>query len=634
MTSKRVRNIGFLALILLVTISTSVVAAPYGSRTLFVGRFGGDVLELQQRLTSLGYDTAEDGIFGDSTRQAVLQFQRDYGLVPDGIADKWTFRAVDRAYMWQHGRDHSVVSGDTLWGIARRHGTDVATIVWLNRLQDTMIYPGQILRLPGDDGEGGGVNLAVPEPPVTIADYRSALGTDPHSSRPADPGEPGGPDQQTIPGSETGGAGKGPGSEETTPSDKPDTSTGTGDVPSAGNGRAGQPATVEEPAAKEPVTSPETAGSIVNTIAGAWRKLEDSGWALVKDGTRDKAVRPPAKGVDGSPGEPDALTSSGDPDSAQGLEVLGYYAEDWAGDTRSLRSLQSAAHLVDLVVNFQMQLQADGSIVTREYPQLMAEARSRGLEVQGLVHNYHGGWFDAGVAEAVLSNPAVRARAIANILSIAKHQGLSGINVDIENVPPAQRNNYTALIRELSAALHAEGLTLSISIPAKNRDDPTSSWSGAFDYKALGQYADRVAPMAYDEHAPGYDAGPVASISWYERVAAYAASQIPPEKILMGVPAYGYDWRVGTREGRGLSVPQAMDMALEYGARILWDEEAQVPYFYYMRNGQERVVYYENARSLAAKLDVVKQYNLRGIAIWRLGFEDPSIWSVIASKAE
>lgn len=504
MTQNRARTIGMFMLVVLLLVSTTALAASYGSRMLYSGTFGGDVMELQRRLANLGYSTGQaDGVFGARTREALRRFQYDYGLIADGVAGPWTITSVDRAYTWNNGHDYRVAAGDSLWRIASLAGTNVDTILWLNSLQDTMLYPGQMLRLPGPPSRG--------------------------AVRPTD----------------------------TTPSPVP-----------------------------SPVTPPSPT----------------------------PAPNPPAP-------NPQSL--------AGGYTLLGYYAEDWAGDPRGLSSLQNSLGQVDLLVNFQLELNALGDLATRDYPELMAEARSRGLKVQGLVHNLHRGVFDSAVAQAVLSDPAIRSRAVANMVRTAKDKGLSGINLDIENIPPALRSSYTALVQELSAKLKAEKLSLTLSIPAKTADDPASPWAGAFDYKALGPLADWVAPMAYDEHLPGYEAGPVASVAWVEQVAAYAAREIGREKVLLGIPAYAYDWRKGTTDGYGLSVPDAMSLAVSAAAQVQWDEAAQVPYFTYLSSGQERVVYFENAHSLAAKLAIVKRYGLGGIAVWRLGLEDPGIWPVI-----
>jgi spore germination protein YaaH len=519
LTSRRARIIGAVVLAVLLLVGTTVLAAPYGSRTLYRGTFGGDVAELQKRLSVLGYQAGTgDGVFGDQTRDAVIQFQQAYGLVPDGLADKWTFRAVDRAYSWKQGSFYTVEAGDTLWGIAQRTNTTVDKLAWLNQLQDDMVYPGQALRLPPEA-------TPVPQPASAPAEGTTA---------PASPAE---------------------------------------------------------------------------------------GSTAPADGTAPPAPAPPG------------TTAPADPVPATKYTVLGYYAEDWLGDTASLTSLRTASGNVQLVVNFQLLLGRDGSITTRDYPSLMTEARSRSLPVQGLLHNFTGSSFDADLARTVLGDPVLRAKAVANLAGVCTQQGLAGINVDIENVPPDQRANYTAFIRELAEGLHPQGLTLSLSIPAKTWDDTRSAWSGAFDYKALGAYADQVVPMAYDEHLPGYYAGPIASYGWVKSVAEFAASQIPKEKILLGMATYAYDWKTGTTQGIARSVPQALNLALRYGARRQWDAAAQVPFFTYTNaDGINRTVYYEDALSLGAKLEIVRSMGLGGIAIWRLGLEDPAIWPVVGEK--
>jgi len=501
----------------LLLLGTSVIAAPYGSRTMKSGAVGVDVAELQRRLNDLGYPSGHpDGIFGGKTQQALIRFQRAYGLVPDGLAGKWTLQAVDRAYTWKNGFTHRVVAGDSLWIISQRYGTTVDALVWLNRMPDHMLYPGQDVRVPGD------------------AKHR-----------------PSGPQATVV-----------------------------------------QPATPTIPAPALP-TNPILPSPSVGL------------------GTSLGGVAPSA---------------------SVPYTVLGYYAEDWKGDLRALDSLKSAAGKVHLLVNFQLFVDRDGTITTDSYPAMMAEARRQGIPVQGLLHNMTNGRFDKEIARAVLSSPAVRARTISNLVKTANQYGLSGINVDIEDVPPNQRDNYSAFVRELSIALRPHSLGLTLSIPAKTFDDRTSSWSGAFDYRELGKHADYIVPMAYDEHLPGWSAGPIASVGWVDKVAAFAASQIPREKVLLGMAAYAYDWKVGTTEGRGMSAPQAVKLAQTNGATLNWDHVAQVPFFTYERDGHARIVYYENARSMALKLDLVRKHNLGGIGIWRLGLEDAAIWSAIDSR--
>lgn len=314
----------------------------------------------------------------------------------------------------------------------------------------------------------------------------------------------------------------------------------------------------------------------------------------------------------------------------EGPVVVAYYAEDWEGDVRALNALRRAGARVDRVVNFALELHADGSVTTRSYPALAAAAAELGVPVYGLVHNMQNGQFRAEIARAVLSDPARRSRAVADMLAIAREHGLAGIDIDIENVPGDLRAGYTALAAEAAAVLKSGGIRLTLSVPAKTWDDTTSNWGGAFDYAALGEIADEIAIMAYDEHTWGLPHGPVASLPWVERVVAYAVTQIPPEKILLGIPAYGYDWIAGTRQVvGGLSTGGAYSLAARHGAEVRWDDEAQVPWFRYVADGAEHIVYFENSRSAAAKLRLVGRYGLGGIAIWRLGLNEDGLWEAV-----
>lgn len=572
MGSRRTSWVSAGVLILVLVIGTTVLAAPFGSRSLYAGRVGADVAELQRRLNSLGYLAgATDGIFGPRTQSALTSFQEDTGLVTDGMASQWDFQALNRAGAYERAKPHTVQAGENLAKIAAANGTTAETLIWLNQLTEDAVKPGQVIRIPAPEE-------ALPVPPTTAPEPPApAPGPSPDPAKPEPPAPSPDPVDPVMP-------------------------------------PAGGPGTVAQPPAPQEEPSPD--GSPQPGHQWVLPSLTPLDYLVLQ-------VPPPSLE---EPAPPQTPIPAGHP------LVVGYYAEDWQGDPRALASLRQAGDRVDMVVNFQLQIDATGSLSTRHYPELLAEARQRGVQVYGLVHNFHGSGFSKDVARAVLSSPDVRRRAVEQMLTACKTFGLAGIDVDIENVPADQRSNYTALIKELSERLKPEGYGVTISIPAKTFDDKRSSWSGAFDYAALGLYADKVAIMAYDESTPGFPAGPVASLGWVEKVAAFASSQMDPKKVLLGIAGYGYDWVAGTTRARGLSSPQAEALAARHGAAIQWDDQAQVPYFTYWDQGTERIVYFENAASTAPKLDLVAKYGLGGIAIWRLGLEDPGIWPVIQEK--
>ncbi len=312
-------------------------------------------------------------------------------------------------------------------------------------------------------------------------------------------------------------------------------------------------------------------------------------------------------------------------------EVIGYYTEDWVGDMDSQRSVSSHGDMMSGVATFSFQLKADGNLAGSSPASIVSRFRNSGGKALALVHNCSNGAFDRDLIDNVLNSPALRAKTVSNILTVVKDNGYNGVNIDFENIPPADRDLFTRFISEVSSALQKIGYITTISIPAKTYDELTG-WNGAFDYKELGVIADRIMLMTYDEHWFGGPPGPVASAGWVEQVISYAGSQIPANKLLLGIGMYGYDWEVNSGKAFTLPAGKTLGQAKRFGAVVNWDDTAQVPYFYYWANGIKHVVWFESNNSAAFKLDMVNRYNLAGVAIWRLGFEDDGFWQTIAGK--
>lgn len=306
--------------------------------------------------------------------------------------------------------------------------------------------------------------------------------------------------------------------------------------------------------------------------------------------------------------------------------VLGFYAEDYPGDKLSFNSLSINSHLIDQVATFDFKLESNGDLSGKAPEAGLKLARSRGAGTLMLVHNISGG-IDRWSAYNAISIPSNRNRLVNNIMTNIKRYNYSGVNIDIEGLPAAGREHYTALLNELRGKLSAEGKLLTVSIPAKTAEDPGNSWSGAYDYRAIGRVADLILLMTYDEHWAGGGAGPVASLTWVTRVLDYAVTQIPRGKILLGIGCFGYDW---TSWGQGKAVTwKAMPGLINKYGNVMWDNKNSVPYMVYWQGGRRHEVWFENKYSLAIKLKLVNSYNLAGIGFWRLGFEDDTFWETI-----
>lgn len=233
----------------------------------------------------------------------------------------------------------------------------------------------------------------------------------------------------------------------------------------------------------------------------------------------------------------------------------------------------------------------------------------------------------------------------------------SGVNIDIEYggvVDDKLRNNFVEFIANLKLRLSEKysHINLSVSVYAS-----AAEGSSIWDIEGIGQYADYVVVMAYDFHRrSSVKAGPVAPIFggkdlWDGDISKYLQSFLavmPKEKILLGVPFYGYEWQTTSRDPRAHTFPDTGATASYERVQTLlepetkeklrveegWNDDALSPYVSYVEDGEIFVVYYENSRSLSYKLDLVNQLDLGGIAIWALGYEGDSreLWETIGRK--
>lgn len=317
--------------------------------------------------------------------------------------------------------------------------------------------------------------------------------------------------------------------------------------------------------------------------------------------------------------------------AAEPFEIWGYFVQYADSDRKSLDSLEHSAASLYGAALFQYSLDARGDLHTTYDP---AEAAGRlkagGRKILALVHNIGpDGRFGSDTAHKLLTSPAARTRAVDSLFRLVSERGYQGVNIDLEDVPPGDRNSYTALIRELADRFRPAGLLVTLSIPAKTGDLPGATWHGAYDYAALGRLADRIMLMTYDEHYAAGSPGPVASLPWVERVLSYAVSVVPPEKLVMGLAAYGYRWPAGGGPGEAVSARLAAQRASAAPDSVSWDDRAQSPV---LRSGGG-VLHYENSESVTYKMLLARRYRLKGVAVWRLGYEEPGLFQILAGGA-
>lgn len=232
------------------------------------------------------------------------------------------------------------------------------------------------------------------------------------------------------------------------------------------------------------------------------------------------------------------------------------------------------------------------------------------------------GRFNNNLIHEMLQNEESRERLMEELLVEMQRSGFSGVDVDFEYILAEDRDLFTNFVAELRNRMNAQGYRVSVALaPKTSADQPGLLYEGK-DYRGLGEAADEVLLMTYEW---GYKYGPpmaVAPLNKVRQVVEYALTEIPAEKILLGVPNYGYDWMLPFMRGESQAVTighvEAVQIAIINGAAIGYDETAQSPYFYYERDDVTHEVWFEDVRSLERKYDLIREYGLRGMGVWQI----------------
>ena len=307
------------------------------------------------------------------------------------------------------------------------------------------------------------------------------------------------------------------------------------------------------------------------------------------------------------------------------LWVIGYVSEDFQGDMRAIGSLRQQGAHIDAYADFAYQLQPDGQFTGQVNKLALQEAIAQETAPLILFHNFNGKVFDPLPLRSVLSSTVSQRNCIQHMLSLIPPTAV-GVHVDFEGIEGPYRIPFLAFLESLKAILHDLGLLLTIAIPAKR-----SEWEApGYDFASIGRLCDSVTLMTYDEHFSGGSPGPIASLPWMTESLDYAIRYIPHEKLLLGIPAYGYDWSHGRTEM--IPMRDIPELVARTNARILWSDSAVEPNFYYWQGRLRHTIWYENELSAKIRLGFVKSYRLRGIAVWRLGYETSRFWQGVNSK--
>jgi spore germination protein len=310
------------------------------------------------------------------------------------------------------------------------------------------------------------------------------------------------------------------------------------------------------------------------------------------------------------------------------LGVSGFYVNEPGGND-SYRSLTLHADVLNEIYPLWYHVRTDGSLKAEVNQQAINFAKSKGVKILPLINVVPN-------QDAVLVDPAAMSRAVANIVQVVKANNYDGANIDFEFIPDSHhkdfavdRNKMTMFMKNLHNQLQSIGkMTHMCVLP--HVGVPTTM-SGVYDYGALSPYVDKVTIMTYDHSQADSPPGPLAPFNWVEKNITEAIKQgFKPQKICLGVATYGYDWPAGKAGGFSTPTKVITQNAAIKGIQIKWNDQSQEPYYVYTgQDGVSREVWFENEVTLQTKLDLVKNYNLAGVCIWRLGFENEKFWQRI-----
>lgn len=300
-------------------------------------------------------------------------------------------------------------------------------------------------------------------------------------------------------------------------------------------------------------------------------------------------------------------------------------------------SLNCVLPFLTFLSPFSYKLTPTAELVPPDDGDLIFRAQRSAVMPIMVVTNIFDKGFSTEVLSGVLASEELQERLIGNILSELTGKNYYGVNMDIEYIAPDDRERYNAFLERLTERLHNEGFIVMSALAPKISADQLGVLYEAHDYAEQGRIVDYVIIMTYEW---GYTYGPplaVSPINEVRRVLDYAVTEIPPEKILMGMPNYGYDWTLPFMRGtpaQSVSLTQAVDLALRYGVEIQFDEQAQTPYFYYTDNGTQHVVWFDDPRSIDAKLQLINDYRLAGASWWTVNRCYVPNWLVLQNMYE
>lgn len=318
------------------------------------------------------------------------------------------------------------------------------------------------------------------------------------------------------------------------------------------------------------------------------------------------------------------------PQNAMLISVNGY-----AFPTIDMDVLRRTLPYLTYLSIFSYQVLPTGSLTPIEDADLIVTAREANVAPLMVITNIgEEGSFSSDLAHTILTDSALQDTLLNNVVNTLKSKNYFGLDVDFEYIYPADGPAYVRFLERAAARIRPLGYIITTALAPKTSAEQQGILYEAHNYPAIGSLMDHIILMTYEW---GHTYGPpmaVAPANQVRRVLEYATNVIEPEKILMGMPNYGYDWTlpyVQGRAARSISFAQAVELAQEHNAQIQFDPQAQAPYFFYEDGGVRHVVWFDNRASLRARYELVAEFNLGGVSFWTINRFSPESYGVLSA---
>ena len=297
-------------------------------------------------------------------------------------------------------------------------------------------------------------------------------------------------------------------------------------------------------------------------------------------------------------------------------EVYGFYV-NW--DEKSKTSFKNNINSITTIVPEWLQLTPSLTLKTSTDSSIVTEAKAHDVKILPLVNNFINNKWDGDILHRLFTTPGAEDLFIKNLLAYVKTNDFDGINIDFEDINQNDKAHFTRFMDKVSEAFHEHNLMVTVAVPPNNN---------SFDYASLATSADRMFVMLYDQHNSMSKPGPIASTNWVKE--ALHQLDIPSEKLIVSLGNYGYDWEENSHQpAYTMTFGDIMNLGNEANLRIHWNKQAGNPYLRYKKNGKNHTVWFLDAATFYNQMKLSISSGSKGIAIWRLGSEDPSIWNYI-----